>query len=303
MLHVQFYRISYICIPYFVSVTGRRNIIRDNDLSSASDSESVLEMFSIPPLGRPSQQQRQERSSSSLSNTTTNSTHLPTNEGVSNVARRRVPLGPFVFTSNGRIGIRSTNHANGLIGILQLAGAQPSGLIGTLGYHNWQTWFQENVDAIFQSVGPLGMFNQVSHLVLAWHFSMASSQAKEIYDHLHSNDQTGAAHEDVSPWAQQFFCLFEDQQNLPSASAQAAETRNERRSVVTGLIGRQAPLGNHQNQRPVQLRTEMLRNIGTPRQRQMNMGDFNLEVVGEDTINNERMEDKFLVEGLDDTIN
>ncbi len=35
----------------------------------------------------------------------------------------------------------------------------------------------------------------------------------------------------------------------------------------------------------------------------MNMGDFNVEVVGEDTINNERMEDKFLVEGFDDTVN
>jgi hypothetical protein len=237
VLHVRFYRISYVCIPYFISVTDRRDIIGDDDLSSASDSESVLEMFSIPPLGRPSQQQRQERSSSSLSNTTTNSTHLPANEGVSNNARRRVPLGPFVFTSNGRTGIRSTNHANGLIGILQLAGAHPSGLIGTFGYHNRQTWFQENVDAIFQSDGPLGMFNRVSHLVLARHFSMASSQAKEMYDHLHSNDQTSAAHEDVPPWAQQFFCLFEAQQNLPSASAQAVETRNERRSVVTGLIG------------------------------------------------------------------
>jgi hypothetical protein len=236
LLHAQFYRISYVCIPYLVSVTDRRKIIGDDDLSSASDSDSVLEMFSIPPLGRPSQQQRQERSSSSLSITTTNSTHLPANEGVSNAARRRVPLGPFVFTSNGRIGIISTNHANGLIGILQLAGTHPSGLIGTLGYHNRQTWFQENVDAIFQLDGPLGRFNRVSHLVLAWHFSMASSQAKDIYDRLHSNDQTGAAHEDVPPWAQQFFRLFEAQQNLSSASAQAVETRNERRSVVTGLI-------------------------------------------------------------------
>ena len=33
----------------------------------------------------------------------------------------------------------------------------------------------------------------------------------------------------------------------------------------------------------------------------MNMGDFNVEVLGEDTINNERMEDNFLVEGLNDT--
>ncbi len=170
MLHVQFYRISYVCIPYFVSVIDRRETIGDDDLSSASDSDSVLEMFSIPPLGRPSQQQRQEILSSPLSNTTTNSTDSPANEGVSNIARRRVPLGPFVFTSNGRTGVRSTNHANGLIGILQLAGAYPSGLIGTLGYHNRQTWFQENVDAIFQSDGPHGRFNRVSHLVLARHF-------------------------------------------------------------------------------------------------------------------------------------
>jgi hypothetical protein len=105
--YVRFYRISSICIPYFVSVTDRREIVGDDDLSSASDSDSVLEMFSIPPLGRPSQQQHQERSSSSLSNTTTNSTQSPANEGISNAARRRVPLGPFVFTSNGRTGIRS----------------------------------------------------------------------------------------------------------------------------------------------------------------------------------------------------
>jgi hypothetical protein len=71
---------------------------------------------------------------------------------------------------------------------------------------------------------------------------------------------------------------------------------------VTGLMGQQAPLGNHQSQHPVQLCTETSRNIGTPRQRQMNMGDFNVEVMGEDTIN-ERMDDEFLVEGLDDTVN
>ncbi len=42
-----------------------------------------------------------------------------------------------------------------------------------------------------------------------------------------------------------FFCLFEAQLNVPSASAQAAETRNERHSVVSGLTGHQVPLGNH----------------------------------------------------------
>ncbi len=180
-MNLSFYRTSHVRIPYFISVTDRREIIGNDDFSSDSNSESVVEMFDIPPLGWQSQQQRHERSSSSPSNTTTNSTHLPATDGVSNVAHRRVPLRPFVYTTNGRTGIRSTNHANGLIGILQIAGAHPSGLIGTLRYNNWQTWLQENVNAIFQCDGLLGMFNQVSHLVLARHFSMASTQAKRKY--------------------------------------------------------------------------------------------------------------------------
>jgi hypothetical protein len=87
---------------------------------------------------------------------------------------------------------------------------------------------------------------------------------------------------------------------MPSAFAQAAESRSKRCSVVAGLMGQQAPLGNHQGQHPIQLRTEMLGNIGTARQRQMHMGDFNAEVLGDETMN-ERIDEEFLVEGLDDT--
>jgi hypothetical protein len=139
-----------------------------------------------------------------------------------------------------------TNHAAGLIGIIQLAGAHPTGLIGTLGHNNRTNWFQENIDALFQSNGPLGMFNLISPLVLARYFSLASIQARERYDWNHSADQSGAAHKDVPPWAEKFFLLFEEQQNmLVSASAQAAEIRSERRSVASALTGQQAPLRNH----------------------------------------------------------
>ena len=86
------------------------------------------------------------------------------------------------------------------------------------------------------------------------------------------DDQSGAAHKDVPPWALQFFCLFESQQNLPSASAHAAEIRSERCSVVSGLTGQQAPLGNSHSQGPVQLHTETLRNIGTGRMWQCMLG-------------------------------
>ncbi len=199
-------------------------------------------------------------------------------------------------------GIRSANHAAGIIGILQLAGAHETGFLGTLGQNNRIAWFQENTEALFQTGGPLGMFKSVSPPVLARHFAAAQAQAKELYDRNHSADQTGAAHEDLPPWVQHFFRMFETLQNFPSASAQAAETRNERRSVVAGLTGRQAPLGSHPGNCPVQLRTETARNAGIPRQRQMHMGNLNVEVLGDETMNERLTEEEFLVEGINDAM-
>jgi hypothetical protein len=184
---------SHVCLSFFVSLIKLCEVITDADLSSPSDSKSVMEMFSIPPLAWQPQQQCQERPSSSLSNST-NRTRSSSTKGVSNALRRRSALGPFVFASNGRTGIRSANHAAGLIGLLQLAGAHSNGLIGTLGHNNRTTWFQDNIEAIFQAKGPLRMFNQISLMVLARHFSTASNQAKELYNCHHSNNQSGDAH-------------------------------------------------------------------------------------------------------------
>ncbi len=95
--------------------------------------------------------------------------------------------------------------------------------------------------------------------------------------------------------------MFEAQQNVPSVSAQAAETRNERRSVVSGLTGRQAPLGNHHGHGPAQLRSETSTNSGARRMRQMYAGDVETEVVGDDAMNDQM--DDILVEGINDTAN
>ncbi len=124
---------------------------------------------------------------------------------------------------------------------------------------------------------------------------------KEVYDQQHSNDQTGTDHKDVPPWIQSFFCLFEAQQIVHSASAQAAETRNERRSVVPGLTEHQASLGNHHSCGPAQLHSETLINSGARRMRQMYAGDVETEVVGDDAMNNQM--DDILVEGINDTAN
>ena len=299
---------------FIASAIDRSEVIAADDLSD--DSDSVIEMFAIPPIARQPVERQERPSSTSTTNTsrsnisTSNNTsqsessttaNTSTAGSTSNVARRRTALGAFVFTNNGRSGIRSASHAAGIIGLLQLAGAHPSGWEGTLGHNQRTQWFNENVDAFFQADGPLGVFNRVSPLVLLRHFSAAQNQARALFDRRHSNDQSGAQHEDIPPWAQQFFRLFESQQNLPSASAQAAEIRNERRSVATTLMGRQAPLGNHHGQGPVQLRTETARNAGSGRMRQMSVGDYNVEVVGNDAMNERVDEESLLVEGVDDT--
>jgi len=124
------------------------------------------------------QQHQVERPTSSLSEST-NRTRLSSAGGhVVNAPRRQTSLGGFVHTSNGRMGIRLANHAAGLIGLIQLAGAHPSGLVGTLGHNNRTTWFQDNTKAIFQADHPLGMLRSVSSAVLVRHFATASNQAR-----------------------------------------------------------------------------------------------------------------------------
>ncbi len=144
---------------------------------------------------RPSSLQQGEdrqRPSSSMSNRSSSE-----GRGSSTPSRRRILLGPFIHTTNGRTGIRSANHAAGIIGMLQLAGGHETGFLGTLGQNNRQAWFQvqENIKALFQTGSPLGMFKVISALVLARHFGTAQSHAREFFDCNHSADQTGAAHE------------------------------------------------------------------------------------------------------------
>jgi hypothetical protein len=141
-----------------------------------------------------------ERPSSSMSNRSNSSNRTrssSTEVRDSSSTPRRRTLGTFVYTNNGRTGICSAVHGTALFGILKLAGAHPTGLIGTLGHSNRSSWFQNNTTALFQANGPLGMFKEVSPAVLERHFAVAQGQAKEYFDWNHSTDQTSAAHEDV----------------------------------------------------------------------------------------------------------
>ncbi len=145
------------------------------------------------------------------------------------------------------------------------------------------------------------MYKTIYPVMLLHHIGLASNQVRELYNQQHSNDQTGSAHKDVPPWIQSFFCLFEAQQNVPSASAQAAEIKNERHSVVSGLTGHWAPLENHHGRGPAQLHSETSTNSGARRMRQMYAGDVKTEVVGDDAMND--WMDDILIEGIIDTTN
>ncbi len=154
--------------------------------------------------------------------------------------QRRVQLGSFL--NRAQIEIRSSNHATNLIGLLELGRGHPNGINGAFGHNNRLSWFRSNIDALFCKDGPLGSYVPITSNVLVCHVGRAQLLARFIYDGDHSNEQSGAAHEDVPKWARPFPHLFQAMENQITNNAVAAETRNERQSVVASIVGGQAPL-------------------------------------------------------------
>jgi len=201
----------------------------------------------------------------------------------------RSQLGSFIL--NGAI--RSPRHEAGLIGIMQLA--NQGGLTETIGYGHRADWFANNIDAMFRADGPLGSYTQVSAAVLLRHFRQAETAARTLYNRAHSNDRTGAGHEDIPNWAQEFFRYFEATANQDRPGARSNRIRSERASVAASLTGRQGPLG-YQGSGPATLRTETAPNVGRPEMRQRTIGAVSSTRtrVGDDT------DEPGNVEGRDD---
>jgi hypothetical protein len=215
----------------------------------------------------------------------------------SNGASARVAMQGFVY-GRTMTGIWSPAHASALISIFQLAGAHQNGLLGSLSHGHRTAWIIQNRSAFFRVGGPLAAYNELSVTVFMRHLSDAEAEAKTIYDCSHSNDPTGAEHEDVPPWARQFFRLFEVQNSQVSALAMANKIRRERTSVIRGIVGAQAPLGHSQGDGTAQLCNEISRNIGTAQQCQRRVGNINcIQQMNEDEMN------EYRAEGVDDDAN
>ena len=170
--------------------------------------------------------------------------------------------------------------------------------MGSLAHSVRGAWFAANVDVLFQDDGPLGTFNPIRPQMLMRHFGVALRQAKDYFNQGHSSEQTGAGKEEIPAWARHFFRFFNAIESNPSASAQAAELATDRRIVVNSIVGRQAPIGPHPGDQPVQLRTETAtRGVSDGngvRRGQQRVGNF--ETV---TFDENSMRDR-LVEGVND---
>ena len=201
----------------------------------------------------------------------------------------RVQLRGFLDSTESKI--RDAQRANALIGVVQLASADPGGIINSLGYGNRTVWVRANIEILFQAGGPLDGFIQVAPGCLQGHLSAAIKVAKSHYTMSHSNEPTGAGHEDIPEWATHFFPLFE-QQNQTSRNARTAAARDEHRQVVRSLTGAQAP-HIYDGSGPAQLRVETAGetagNAVPPNMRR--------QVIGQVS------EERTLVEGRDDIMN
>ena len=203
------------------------------------------------------------------------------------------------FVNPAATDIRSDEHATALLGVLQLAGAHPEGIVGSLGHNNRSTWLRDNNNALFAADGPLSAYHPLTISVMQRHLRNAQQAARIVYERDHSNDQSGAAQEVVPSWARTFFTLFVAQQNVETRNAQAARARDERRTTVASITGRQAPLG-HDGTGRAELRTETSPNEGIPAMRQQVVGNVNMERLNASDNNEEEVFGDKLVEGRDD---
>ena len=75
------------------------------------------------------------------------------------------------------------------------------------------------------------------------HICDALSLAMKVYHRDHSNDLTGAEHEEIPAWMDWFHRLFQEEEGIETRSAHAEREGDESRAVAASLIGHQAPLG------------------------------------------------------------
>lgn len=145
--------------------------------------------------------------------------------------------------------------------------------------------FTTNIDLLFEEDGPLSAFTQVQPVQLMRIVGHAERLAQRLLSHSHSNEPSGAGQEVIPAWVSAFRPYFEAQLDNPSASVIAGQARVHNRMIVRGIMGGQAPLGRHDSNNSIQLRTETDSNIGGTQQQQM-VGQFESHVHDQGELSN-----------------
>jgi hypothetical protein len=206
--------------------------------------------------------------------------------GVDGEGVGRIALASFISADG--LHVRPGRREQSLLALLQLAtsaghqaaastsNSSGSGIVLTLGHGNRTEWIRANLDMIFREHGPLGGFNPVRPERLCKWIKEAETCAKIYYSRDHSNDETGADQEDLPPWTEPFFSLFDAASNHEGPRARASRIRRERRAITLSVIGASAPLG-YDAEGPARLREETSPNDGPTAMRQRTLGRVTVE--------------------------
>jgi len=186
-----------------------------------------------------------------------------------------ITLGDFL--NRDKDDVRPT-HLTPLTELLNLAVAHSDGVVGALGHNNRTKWIQDNTDFFFSRQGPLRAFKPVTAPVLARRIASVQTLARRFYDRHHSNDPSGANHEDLPRWVIIFRRLFVASDSQAAANQREARCRDDMRIAVRSLSGAQAPLG-YRGDGAAPLRVETSRNNGARGMRQRDVGAHEVERV------------------------
>jgi hypothetical protein len=166
-----------------------------------------------------------------------------------NEIQRRNNLNSFgSFLNRDDTDMRSPEHANAFIQIIELARAAPGGVHQNLGRSTRSNPgsgignFFRGSGPWFRAGGPLGSFRSLQPGDLQRHFGHARTIALRIYDRDHSAG-AGRDGEHIPAWVEAAARLREELNNGPTLNGNAANARRVQNMVVGGLIGRTAPLG------------------------------------------------------------
>eukprot|EP00984_Skeletonema_dohrnii_P000485 scaffold165_cov106-Skeletonema_dohrnii-CCMP3373.AAC.10 len=169
----------------------------------------------------------------------------PANRRVTARANGRNSLGDFVLPGNHHErpnDMRTVEHKDGFVSLMQLAANHPDGYSGTIGRGSRGRWFSQNTERFFAEGGPLGRFSPVGHETLKRVFGLALQAGTTLGNQSHSS-APGGRREDLPTWVRLVMEFKDSVSSHQNATRQQEAAREHSASIARSVSGAQAPLG------------------------------------------------------------